>query len=212
MVISMKQNALFANIVGLLALALTACSSDTKLLKAWSDDTYTRGPFRNVLIIGVSNEPSKRKMLEDAFAKAFKQKKVSALSSLVIMPADVKITKQTVESAISGRNIDVVLVTHLVRAEEKTFYSGPHPSTYRSERAFRQNLWQHYDSVYDYTQDPSLYKKKRSVVLESNIYDVKTAKPIWSIQSETLDPKSANEVIQSLGLLIIESLRKEKLI
>lgn len=208
----MKQSILAANIVSLGLLALTACGTDTKLLKAWSDDTYARGPLRSVLIIGVSKEPSKRKMLEDSFTGAFKRNEVSALSSLAIMPADVKITKQTVESAISGRDVDAVLVTHLVRVEDKSFYTGPHPSTYRSEREFRQSLWQHYDSVYDYTHDPNLYKKQRSVVLESNIYDVKTAKLIWSIQSETLDPKSADEIIRSLGQLIIERLSKEKLI
>lgn len=209
---SMKQNILFANLVALIVLTLTACSTDTKLVKSWSDDTYTRGPLRNVLIIGVSNEPSKRRLLENAFTKAFKQNKVDALASLAIMPADVKIAKQTVQSAISGRNIDAVLVTRLVRVEDKTFYSGPHPTTYRSERQFRQDLWQHYDSVYDYAHDLSLHKKQRSVVLESNIYDAKTAKLIWSIQSETLDPKSPNEIIRSLGLLIIENLKKDKLI
>ena len=208
----MKQNLLFANLVCLIVLALTACTTDTKLVKAWSDDTYTRGSLRSVLIIGVSDQPSKRRILENSFTKAFKQNRVDALSSLAIMAAETKITKQTVESAISDRNIDAVLVTHLVRVEDKTFYSGPHPSTYRSEREFRQNLWQHYDSVYDYAHDPSLYKKHRSVILETNLYDAKTAKLIWSIQSESLDPRSADEIVQSLGRLIVESLKKQKLI
>ncbi len=208
----MKNKVLWVHLLWPVVLVITACGTNTKLLKAWTDETYAGGPLRNVLIIGVSNDPGKRRNLEDAFTRALQQNKVGALSSLEIMPADVKITRETVESAISGRNIDAVLVTHLVRAEEKTFYSGPHPTEYRSKRAFQQNLWQHYDSVYDYTHDPSRYKERRSVVLESNIYDAETAKLVWSIQSETLDPKSATEVIQSLGLLIIESLKKEKFI
>ena len=211
----MKRVTSYVGTIALILFALTACTTtQTKLVEVWSDDAYavSRDPLRIMLIIGMTETLEDRRMVERIFADAFSKNGVEAVPSLEIMSADTEIIKQMVEGAIMGTDIEAVLVTRLVRLEETELYHGPHPTTYRSEKQFRETLWDYQAYSYDYASDPNLKTKNRVAVLESSLYDVNTARLIWSVQSQSIDPKSADTVIRSLSALVVDSLKKENLI
>ncbi|MCW9096075.1 MAG: hypothetical protein OQJ93_01685, partial [Ignavibacteriaceae bacterium] len=47
------------------------------------------------------------------------------------------------------------------------------------------------------------------VVLETNIYETKNKRLIWSGISETVDPQKASDVIKSFGNELVSKLKKE---
>ena len=59
---------------------------------------------------------------------------------------------------------------------------------------------------------PDRLVEDKTYVIETNLYDVATEKLLWTGISETLNPKSAVKGIDSVGELIVSTLRREGVI
>jgi hypothetical protein len=126
------------------------------------------------------------------------------------MPAKQKVSKESVLEAINGRAVNAVLVVHLVGTEDRDIYHPPR-TTYAPAR-YSYRYYGYYSSVYDYVYEPGYYTRHKFVKLETNLYDVATETLVWSMQSETIDPDTANSLVESLAQTVIESLRSERLL
>ncbi len=181
---------------------LTSCAT-TKLTGVYKDSTYTGGSLSSVLVVGVAENLRNRKMFEQFFAEQFKNNGVEAFSSADVIPSDKKLDKNTIKNLAEKLGADAVLVTHLEAVEEKGEYIPD---------AYNQNLGRHYSRVYGHVHDPGYYVTHQYVRLENNLYEIKTEKLIWSSSSETINPESANEVIESLCKVVMKNLRANGLI
>ncbi len=194
--------------ITLFLLLLTACTL-TKLTGIYKDKSYTGGYLKSVLVVGVSDNVKNRRLFEDTFTEQFKRVGIEAISSAVIIPKDKKLDTDTIKKSAESQGFETVLVTHLVGVEEKTTYVPPRydylPSRYH-------HLGPYYHSVDRYVHTPGYYIKRKHVRLESNLYETKTEKLIWSALSETIDPKSVNALIESLCQKVMKSLKTNNLI
>ncbi|MBW1841189.1 MAG: hypothetical protein JRF27_01125 [Deltaproteobacteria bacterium] len=195
---------------------LTACTP-TKLIDAKKDDAYTGGPLKSVMVLGIADNIRNREMFEKAFAKQFNIEGVEATTSLDAIPRDVKLDKDNVDShkdiikaAAVKQGMDAILITHLVGVEEKEVYHPPmyDPFVVSGVRDFGSLYYTNYHATYT----PEHYTKHEYVRLESNLYDVETEQLIWTAASETVDPKSVDETIDTLCKAVIKNLRKNNLI
>ena len=191
------------------ALALGACSA-TAPVSEWRDEAFAGGPFGDLLVIAIDDDDLERRLFEDSFARALRAERMTATPSWGVMPTDEKVDKVLVRNAIAGRSIDAVLVVHLVGTEEREIYHPPR-SSYAPAR-YSQRYYGYYSSVYDYVYEPGYYTRHNLVKLETNLYDVASEELIWSSQSETLDPESANGLIESLAVTVIDQLRAQRLL
>ena len=187
--------------------------AETKLAQPWADRSFinSHGPFNSVLVIGVPEEPDERKKLENTFASVLKKNGVNTMASLDLMTIDTEVNKENVLSAVRGKNVDSVLLIRLYRVEEIDILQIDDPGTKRSQRDFALGLWSDYTKAHDYALDAA-QKKQLRVVLENSVYDLNSAELVWTVQSYSMDPKTADEIISSLSQLITEALKKEKLI
>lgn len=176
----------------LLSFILTSCSS-TSEISTWKDKSYS-GNVKNVLIIVVAEKPGIRRVFEREYMMQLKNRGVNAVPSYEIIPADKMMDKDTILSKIKGMGIDSVLVTSLVSKTRITTY---HPGWYG-----------HYSNAYGrkFTDD--------IVNLETNLYDVKSEKMIWSILSETtiMQGESSFKKIQPFVETILKNLSENNLI
>jgi hypothetical protein len=161
------------------------------------------------LVVGVSDNVKNKRLFEDTFTEQFKRIGIEAISSAVIIPKDKKLDTDTIKESAENQGVETVLVTHLVGVEEKTTYVPPRydylPSRYH-------HLGPYYHSVDRYVHTPGYYIKRKHVRLESNLYETKTERLIWSALSETIDPKSVNALIESLCQKVMKSLKTNNLI
>ena len=199
---------LLRNLFIIFLLSLVACSS-TKLTGIYKDRDYAGGYLKSVMIVGVSDNLKKRRLFEDTFAEQFKKTGIEAFSGVVVIPEGKKLNKETIKGAAENLGAETVLVTHLVGIEEKEIYVPP---SYDYMSSHHDHLGTYYYSVHQYTQTPGYYIDHKYVRLESNLYETKTEKLIWSASSETLDPKSVNALIESLCKKVMESLKDNNLI
>ena len=190
-------------------LFVSSCAT-TKLTSTWKDADYTGGNFKSVLIVGAAEKLTDRIRFEDAFVKQFQAIGMDAFSSFSVTSPNKAVDKDTIKAAAEKMGVAAVLVTHLIGVEKKDVYVPPisHPVPYGSRYQFEN----YYRSVIDYVHVPGYTTQQEYVTLESNLFDARTEKMIWSATSETFEPNSIKEVIDSLSKVVIKSLREYQLI
>ena len=187
---------------------LAACA--IKPLAEWRDSSYA-GTVDNILIIGVADRPAVRRMFEG----------VSAKPSYKILTDEQISSKNALDAAISAQSMDAVLVTRVIGVDEIETYTPPTytytPSTYDPYYAPTKldPYYRDYHSYFSHAvrvATPGYWDKYEVVKLESNLYDSASQQLIWSIQSESFDPRSATQLIDDQIAVAIRSLRKTGLI
>jgi hypothetical protein len=125
------------------------------------------------------------------------------------LPHSTRLTEAQVRGAIEGGGYDGVIVTRLLGVEEKTEYVPPR--TYTVPGRY-YGYYSYYGSSWDVVHEPGYYKTHTIVRLETNLYDVGTGDLVWSGQSETFDPSSLTDSIDSVTKVVAKHLRKESLV
>jgi hypothetical protein len=166
--------------------------------------------YRHFLVIGISEEDHNRRLFEEHFANELKAAGAEASVSFTLLPDAADINRETGAAAIKGKDIDAVIVTHLVAVEEKTVYRDN--MEYRPTYSHYNGLYDYYPYVRGYVHQPGYYTTHEIVKLETSLYEVKSEQLVWSAQSQTFAPETAVEVIEDLVKVVIRDLKEKGLI
>jgi hypothetical protein len=178
----------------------------TELTHEQVNEDYKGGPASNILVIAITGNEDSRRSYEREFVAQLESAGVKAISSedAIPMPADLEMKKETILNAVNQFENDAVIITHLVDKEEKEIYTrGGHP---------HRGFYGSYRSRYSWTHDPGYSSSSKTLRLETNLYDVKTEKLIWSGQSKTLSKDSKYQIINDVIKVVINDLQKNKLL
>jgi hypothetical protein len=97
-----------------------------------------------------------------------------------------------------------VIITHLIDKGEREVYTRVgHP---------HRGYYGFYLSRYSYAYSPGYSSTRTTLRLETNLYDAKTEKLIWSGQSKTWSKDSKNQIINDVIKVVINELQNNKLI
>ncbi len=127
---------------------------------------------------------------------------------------------------ISGRSrsqrLTEAQIREAIRVAASTASSSPGCSVSRRRRstspraptpsAHYGGYYGYYGSSWDVVHEPGYYQTHTIVRLETNLYDVGTGELVWSGQSETFNPSSLKDSIDSVTKAVAKRLRKESLI
>jgi hypothetical protein len=186
-----------------------SCGSTTEIIGEWSEDEYKTGSIDKLLILGIVDQkkPLLRRKFEDGLVNAFKKNGTNALASMDYMPYDELIDSTSFEKYFSELELDAVLVSRLVGidSERKVKAGYAYALPYNNYYGF----YGYYYAAVQYANSSSYLSKNVVVVLETNLYETKNKKIIWSGISETIDPDKASDVIKSLGAVLAEKLSSE---
>ena len=182
---------------------LTSCAT-TILTTVWKDESF-KGPVGKIAVIGIFKTPAIRNFFEDEFSRQLKTHGIEAVASYTIIPIDDQSDKDIVASKLRNLGMDYVLVTRLVdRKTVQTYVPGQAyvvPGYYRS--------WGGY---YQYAYTPGYMVEDIYAFAETNIYDVKNDKLIWSARSETEISGMNQELIRSFVKIMIDRLSADAVI
>lgn len=197
----------------LLALsALGAChKTETTVPLSWRNPAYQDGHFKKLFVIGVGKDDSSRRLFEDTFAKAIALEGAAAQPSWGHLPKSEKLTEEEIRSAMEGGGFDGVLITRVLGVSQSEEYVPP--STHTVPTSYHgYGYYGYYGTSYTVVHQPGYYKTNTTFRLETNLYSVATSNLVWSGQSNTLNPESLNDVIDSMTAAVAKKLKAEKLI
>jgi len=182
---------------------LGACASSRPVVE-WQDEAY-EGQLDNILVIAVVEENSLRRTVEDAYVEKFTELSISAAPGYTLLSSTADLSRETVEVAIEGKDIDAVLVTRLLGVEQVEQY---HPPTYHG-------YYGSYDSFYRHSlanSSSGYYSSYTLLKLETNLYDAVTGQLVWSMQSESMDSPTPQDIIKGQVALTVKRLGERDLI
>lgn len=198
-------------LVALFAMGACEKGPTTTIPLAWKNPSYQGGGFKKLFVIGVAQDDPSRRLFEDTFAKAIASEGASAQASWGHLPKTGKLTEEEVRGAIEGGDFDGVLITRLLSVDQNQEYVPPSthsvPTTY-----YGYGYYGYYGASYSIVHEPGYYKTNTHFRLETNLYSVATGDLVWSGQSDTLNPESLAEVIDSMTAAVAKKLKSEKLI
>jgi len=184
-------------------------STQTEIIGEWSEDEYKTGSIEKILVLGIVDQkkPLLKRRFEDGLVDAFKSGGTDAVASMDYMPYDEIIDSTSFEKYFNDLELDAVLVSRLVGIdkERKAVTGYAYVIPYNSYYGF----YGHYYAAVQYANISGYLSKNVVVVLETNLYETKDKKLIWSCISETIDPDKASDVIKSLGAVLADKLSSE---
>lgn len=184
---------------------LAACGTPTRIPTVWRNPDFGGGPFRNLFVIGVAESESNRRLFEDRFAAALSRGEASASVSYRRLPETDKLSEARIRAALGDGGHDAVVVTRLLGIAEESQYVPPETHVYRGYYGYYGHSW-------DIVHEPGYTITRTVVRLETNLYDVPSGELVWSGQSETFDPSSVADAIESVTEAVAAKLTAEGLI
>ena len=191
-------------------LFLFSCAS-TKISQSWVEPGNKK-TYKDLLIIGIGESEQNRRAYESYFVEELKARDIEAEASYKILRSNEDIDRNTVAKAIEGKQIDGVIVTHMVAVDEETIYRPSMDYMPMYGGGYYGGLYSYYPHVNTYVHQPGYYTTHETYTLETNLYDVETEEMVWSARSRTFSPESVSEVIVDLTKLLINDLEEKSLI
>lgn len=208
----MKRIALFIGI-----LLFSACSS-TRFVDSWKNQEITSFEPKKMLVIGMTDNLTARKIFEEKLKNAFVLRNIYAVESTGIIDGTFTTSKKSEEEIdemikkLAKQGFDTVVITSVKGVDERVdYHTEYYPSIgYRWSRFGRYYYW--YQDIY-YT--PRYYETYNVYHIETSIYNLNGAENkslIWVGSFKVVDPQTISVTVKDYVDRIINQLETEQLI
>jgi len=184
-----------ATVFALSVLAASACSKSqtkTTIPATWQNPEFTGEPFGKLFVMGVGRNGAYRRLYEDDMVRALERLGATAEASWVVFPEDDQVDAVKLVRAISDGNFDAVVITRLLSVDEEVDYVPAQPAT--SSDLYMSG----YDEAYAVNSDPAHYTTNTKYRVETALYSTRDGIVVWIARSETVNPHSVEDVIESV--------------
>ena len=180
------------------AFLIISCAG-TDVTQKQVDDAYKEKPVSDILVIAITGNEHNRRSFEKKFVAYLKSVGVDAVASeeSIPMPPDLDLKKETILNAVNQYENDAVIITQLIGKEARDVYN----------RGGVTRM-----GYFSYSRNPGYSSTSTTVRLETNLYDAKTGKLIWSGMSKTLSKDSTDHIMNDVIKAEITKLKQNKLI
>ncbi len=188
----------------LIAVLFISCATTT-ITDNWKDETYL-GSAENIAVIMVARTEYLRNMFEGRFASELRARGNRAIQSHKIVTLEELPDKELVKARIKNTEADTVLIARLVDSKAIETYM---PGAIHGVPIAHSYWGTYYEIVYadyGYTSDIEV------AYIETNLYDVRTEKLIWSARSKTERTQGEQKLINTFIDIIVKKLSSDKII
>jgi len=197
------------------AVAICSCGPSLKLSQSWVPANSTPHHFNKivVLVLAPAKYSDAGHIGEQDLAAELKANGVNAVSAQdEFGPTRFrKDDEQGALAALKRTGADGVIVTSLLDEQKDKRWvpgAGWYPPMYYGR------FWGYYSFWYDRAYDQGYYETTRKYFLETNLYDLSTSNRdlIYSIQSQTMDPQSADALAKTFSKRVVKDMKAKHVI
>lgn len=199
----------------LLAAALAAtgaviwggCASNSGLVNMWRDPSYNEAPMRHILVVAMTQNAARRRLLEDAFGRELDKRGVDAVPSYEPFPNAPPDTMQ-IGDAVSRGGYDGVLLTSRLRTERTSSYV---PGYVTTQPVTRVSPWTgRYRTYWVDVMQPGYVEEEVTVRHEVELWSMREGgRLVWTAIGESVNPGSATEVNHDITHNVVPELEKQ---
>ena len=169
-----------------LVLAISGCASGTSLTERWRDPSWNSAPMGRVFVVAVRRDAVRRRMWEDAFVNALKERGVTATPSYSQFPDAAPDTQQVIGVVGSGSYDGVVVSMRLPNQQEEREV----PATVtRVPVTGRNPFTGMYYTVYRDVYQPGYVETDEVRLIQTDVWTAKEGgRLVWSGTIRSYDP------------------------
>ena len=156
-------------------LALAACAATT-IRDAWTDPSYQGGPFRKVLVLGVSRDMPERRVFEDAMVRRIAATGIDAVPAYRHLPEGTKADEPTLDRAVRESGADGLVMSRIRSIDRRTSVSTV---MVPARVGFGWYPW--YAGWYPVTE----VRRYDIAVVETSVFETATKRAVWTGVTET---------------------------
>lgn len=195
---------------------LVSCSS-ARIMDSWKSDVYTDYQPKKVLIVGITDNLTARKIFEQSLKEKLLKRNVLAVESSLVFEKDFMDSRQTQEqidkevNRFVAEGYDAVLISAVKGVDNQTSYSGKQFSS--------GYYWHHFGRYYYLYQDvyfePGYYNSYKVYHIEASLYNIKTDNDkslVWVASYDIVDPVNITSTVNDYAKAIVKSLEEASII
>lgn len=201
-------------IAGAFLLFFSGCSS-IRITNTWESPTIHQKEFNKIIVLALlkDNDRNLREKMEDHFVgdltdlgyNAVSSMKENGPKSFESMKEDEAITQ------LQNSGADAVITIVLLDKEKERKYV-PGSVIYSPYTIYQRRFWGYYTTMRGRIYEPGYYSEQTNYFWESNLYDLATKDLLYSVQTKSFDPASAESLAHEYGKLIVKDMVKHSLL
>jgi hypothetical protein len=205
-----------------LAIMFTACTSSSKVTTSWKapDATKDLSAYKNVLVVGLQGTQTNENRLlkeemETYMVQYLQQRNVKAIASHEAFGPKVfsGMSEDQITDAVHSKGYDGIITIALIdRQKQENYVPGNLGYAPVGLYPFYGRFGLYYSTMYSRLYTPGYYTTSTNYYWETNLFDARKDKLIYSAQSAIFDPTNATNMGQQNGKVIVEDLQKQGLI
>ena len=204
------------SIIGLVILFLLTGCSPSRITHSWKSETASSGSYDKIMVIGIIKDHDRnlREQMENHLADDLKARGYNAVSSLKEYgpKAFDNMDEEGAITKLSNSGVDAVITIVLLDKERERNYV-PARVHYSPYIIYQRHFWGYYSTIYDRIYSPEYFQQVNTKYFwESNFYDIKTKQLLYSVQTESFDPASAESLGHEYGEMIVMDMFEKKII
>ncbi len=185
-------------------LVLTGCAT-TQITSTWKAPDFQRPP-QKVMVVGIARKEVNRRVFEDTFVSQLQGRGIAAVASYTELPDVHKPDQAALAAVMRKQGADAVLITRLLNTRVRKTYV---PGTFDSMPAYYGRWPNYYLFGYETIYTPGYVAEDEYADVETNLYDLKDSKLLWSAASETAIRGSDQQLIKSFIKVMVETMVKQ---
>lgn len=187
--------------------ALVSGCTSSKITSSWKQPTSIAQKPSKIMVVGVIKESDRsiQENMENHLVADLEKLGYTAVSSLKEYGPDGFKKGDTAAAILKLKNsgVDAVLTIVLLDKEKERQYVS---NNYRNR--FMDYRYEMYQRVFE----PGYYVTNTSYFWESNLYNLKAAQLIYSVQTKSFNPDDVSALAHEYGKMIVKDMVKQKVI
>ncbi len=195
-------------------LVVTACAGPTVVNSQWTDPQFRAKPIQSIVVVGVTQDTTNRRVYEDAMVALLVARGVKALPSYTFAPAPGPVTPEVMQKALTDFGAKGVLLTQVVNVSQSVQVT-PGMNTMPTRgfggfNSFYGGMWA------GSFQAPPTITVRDNVVADTRLFEAKDFAVVWSASTTTTTATNTSgttaAVLQQFATLIADRLAKDGMI
>ncbi|PKV50640.1 hypothetical protein ATE84_2703 [Aquimarina sp. MAR_2010_214] len=200
----------------LIIVMLSSCSS-VRVVDSWKNDEILVFKPKKLLILGVTQNLTARKIFEEELKNEFMKHNINAYVSTDIFDTSFTDSQKTEEeintlvNELSGKGFDAVIISVVKGVDEKKNYSQGYYNVGYSWRRFGRYYYTYQDIYYN----PGYYSEYKVYHVEASIYNINEGDDkslVWVGALDIVDPQTISTTVKEYVNTIISRLEIDRVI
>ena len=199
----------------ILIVSFTGCGPSSRINSSWKPKDDEPRQYNKIMVLGLINGSDRtlREKMEEHIAGDLRELGYNAMCSCDEFDpkAFEDLNEKQALEKLTNSGVDAVLTIVLLDKAKERYYV-PDRVYYSPYFIYHDSFWGYYRTMYDRVYGPGYYAVSTKYFWESNLYSLDGKRLLYSAQSQSFDPVSAQSLGHEYGKMIARDMVKKNVL